>query len=330
MNKLARIAITPGEPAGIGPDLVIQLAQQSFPEQLIVVADREMIQQRAELLKLPLRIIAYEADRPAKPSQESTLSILHVPMTVPTVPGQLDVANADYVIKTLTIAAQKCLAHEFAALVTGPIHKGIINDAGVPFQGHTEFLAEFSGVNEVVMMLATDNLRVALVTTHIPLANVPRMISRERLRTSITILIKELSRYFGVSKPRIAVCGLNPHAGENGHLGREEIDIITPVIQEFVTQGENVTGPFAADTVFTKKHLVNADAVLAMYHDQGLPVLKAQGFGQATNITLGLPFIRTSVDHGTALELAGSGNASASSLRHALSTAMSMLNHSPA
>ena len=223
MNKLSRIAITPGEPAGIGPDLVIQLAQQPYPEQLIVVTDQEMIQQRAELLKLPLRIMPYESERSPVPSQKSTLSILHVPMALPAVPGQLQVANADYVIKTLTIAAQKCLDQEFAALVTGPIHKGIINDAGIPFQGHTEFLAGFASVNDVVMMLATEELRVALVTTHIPLANVPMMITRDRLRATISILIKELSRYFGMSKPRIVVCGLNPHAGENGHLGREEI-----------------------------------------------------------------------------------------------------------
>jgi 4-hydroxythreonine-4-phosphate dehydrogenase len=318
-----RIALTPGEPAGIGPDICIQLAQNPHPCQLVVIADPELLLQRAAQLGLTLKLQTYQSEI-FFPQQAGTLTILPVSLNAPAVCGQLNPMNSSYVLQTLSQAVQGCLTGEFAAMVTAPVHKGIINDAGTPFSGHTEFIADITG-GYPVMMLATPGLRVALATTHLPLSKVSAAITAETLRTVITLLDQDLRQRFGLDNPNILVCGLNPHAGENGHLGREEIEIIEPVLNELRQTGIHLQGPLPADTLFTAHYLQAADAVLAMYHDQGLPVLKHMGFGQAVNITLGLPIIRTSVDHGTALELAGSGKASADSLRFALKTALEMI-----
>ncbi|MDQ5891286.1 MAG: 4-hydroxythreonine-4-phosphate dehydrogenase, partial [Pseudomonadota bacterium] len=256
----------------------------------------------------------------------SDLLPIAAPATI--IPGQLNVANSAYVVETLTRACDGCLNGEFAALITGPVHKGIINDAGVPFSGHTEFFADRSRCDRVVMMLATEELRVALATTHLPLAAVSAAITRQSLHEVITILHHDLQTKFGIAQPQIYVCGLNPHAGEGGHMGREELDVINPALDELRQQGITLVGPLPADTLFQPKYLQHADAVLAMYHDQGLPVLKYQGFGRAVNITLGLPFIRTSVDHGTALELAATGSADPGSFITALNLAIKMIKHS--
>ncbi len=320
---LARLAVTPGEPAGIGPDLCIQYAQQKHYCQLIVVADPQLLQQRAEQLKLPVKLVKYTHQSEA--SGSGVLYYQPVPLIKPSSAGLLLADNAHYVLQTLDQAVSACLQNRFDALVTGPVHKGIINEAGIPFTGHTEYLASKTKTEKVVMMLATDEMRVALATTHLPLKNVSQAISRDSLTQILTILNNELNTKFGISKPHILVCGLNPHAGEDGHLGSEELDTIIPVLKKLNSQGMNLTGPLPADTLFAKKNLQQADAVLAMYHDQGLPVLKYQGFGQAVNITLGLPIIRTSVDHGTALELAGTGQASTGSLHYAIATALQMV-----
>lgn len=317
-KPLHRIAITPGEPAGIGPDIVIQLAQQSHPVELIVIADPDLLQQRAAQLQLPLKIIDYDPYTPAQIQPAGSVVVYPQKLNTVCIPGQLNPANSAYVLTTLEIATQGCLQHEFGGLLTGPIHKGIINAAGFPFSGHTEWLAEKCGNVPVVMMLATQQLRVALVTTHLPLRQVADAITPSKLFTTLHILRNALCKEFHIAAPRILVAGLNPHAGEHGHMGTEEITIITPVLNELRAQGWQITGPLAADTLFTPKYLNHADAVLAMYHDQGLPVLKYQGFGRAVNITLGLPFLRISVDHGTALDLAGTGQASHSSLAEAL------------
>jgi 4-hydroxythreonine-4-phosphate dehydrogenase len=318
-----RIALTPGEPSGIGPDVCVQLAQQSHDCQLLVIADPELLLQRAALLGLPLTLESYLPQRPPAPQLAGTLTVLPVALATPAICGQLNTANSAYVLQTITLATQGCLSGEFAAMVTAPVHKGIINDAGVSFSGHTEFIAAITG-GTAVMMLATPGLRVALVTTHLPLCKVSDAITAETLTTVIRTLDQDLRLRFGLTNPRILVCGLNPHAGENGHLGREEIDIIAPVITALRAAGINLQGPLPADTLFTEPYLQSADAVLAMYHDQGLPVLKHKGFGQAVNITLGLPIIRTSVDHGTALDLAGTGRANPGSLEFALKTALEM------
>jgi 4-hydroxythreonine-4-phosphate dehydrogenase len=252
------------------------------------------------------------------------LQIIPVPLQAPVRSGKLDKSNAAYVLQTLDIAVQGCLQQDFHAMVTAPVHKGIINDAGIPFSGHTEYLAEKCHCDQVVMMLATEGLRVALVTTHLPLANVSRAITDDKLQSVITILNHELQHRMGITQPKIYVCGLNPHAGEGGHLGMEEIEIIEPALEQLRQRGIQLYGPLPADTLFTPKYLQHADAVLAMYHDQGLPVLKHMGFGRAINITLGLPIIRTSVDHGTALDLAGTGKADVSSLKLAIDTALAM------
>lgn len=299
------IALTPGEPAGIGPDLIIKIAQQKLAAPIVVIADPDLLQERAHQLQLPFPV---------------GLEIIAVKLTHKSIPGCLDPVNANYVIETLTLAAQGCLKGEFSALVTGPVHKGIINEAGISFSGHTEFFAELSNTSHVVMMLVADKLRVALATTHLPLRKVADAITPELLTKTLKILHEQLQHNFSISRPKILVCGLNPHAGENGHLGREEIDIIIPVLEELRAAGMNVIGPLSADTIF----LSPADAILAMYHDQGLPVLKQVGFHHAVNITLGLPFIRTSVDHGTALELAGTGKADASSLHAAIEMAITL------
>ncbi len=320
-----RIALTPGEPAGIGPDLCIQLAQQDLPYEIVVIASPQLLEERARLLGLPLQIIDFDSAKPAIAQVAGCMTVWPVELAAPVQCGQLNPANSRYVLKTITKATKGCMDAVFDAMVTAPVHKGIINDAGFPFSGHTEFIADITG-GYPVMMLATPGLRVALVTTHLPLSEVSSAITHTRLRTVIRILDHELRTRFGIAHPKILVCGLNPHAGENGHLGREEIDIIEPVLDGFRKQGLNLHGPLPADTLFTAKYLDSADAVLAMYHDQGLPVLKYMGFGQAVNITLGLPITRTSVDHGTALDLAGSGKADLGSLQFALQTALTMVN----
>ncbi len=315
-----RIALTPGEPAGVGPDLCVMLAQEPLAAPVVVFADPELLERRAEQLKLPLTLIPFDAAE----AEPGSLRILPVPLAAEAQCGRLNPANADYVLDTLRQATEGCLNGSFDALVTGPVHKGIINDAGHTFTGHTEFLAELTQAHPV-MMLATKGLRVALVTTHLPLSEVSHQITPQRLERVIRILDCDLRRHFGLTDPRILVCGLNPHAGEGGHLGREEIEIIEPTLERLRQGGINLTGPLPADTLFTPKYLQQADAVLAMYHDQGLPVLKHLGFGRAVNVTLGLPIIRTSVDHGTALDLAGSGQAGIGSLLAAVAMAGEMV-----
>jgi 4-hydroxythreonine-4-phosphate dehydrogenase len=325
-TKLKRIALTPGEPAGIGPDLCIALAQSDLPCQLVTIASPDLLQERAKRLGLPLRIVEFNGDAPIKASKARQLTVMPVELVAPVSVGQLNTANSRYVLKTITKSTQGCVKGLFNAMVTAPVHKGVINDAGIAFTGHTEFIADITG-GYPVMMLATPGLRVALVTIHLPLSEVPQAITHNRLRQVIRTLDHDLRTRFSINNPRILVCGLNPHAGENGYLGREEIDIIEPVLNGLRKQGLNLDGPLPADTLFTPKYLDKADAVLAMYHDQGLPVLKHKGFGKAVNITLGLPIIRTSVDHGTALDLAGSGLADSGSLRYALETALMMANN---
>nr|WP_106379959.1 4-hydroxythreonine-4-phosphate dehydrogenase PdxA [Thiomicrorhabdus sp. Milos-T2] len=323
MNMTQRLVITSGEPAGIGPDLVLQLAQKSWPIEMVVIADKSLLAHRAKRLGLEVEFINYDASQPAKPSQAKTLLIDQINTDEPVVDGELNPANANYVIKMLKRAIQGCMNNEFSGMVTGPVHKGVINEAGLPFTGHTELLAEDSNTQQVVMMLATPSLRVALATTHLPLADVPKAITQPLLTDILNITHHALQTQFGIKEPHILVTGLNPHAGEGGHMGREEIDVIEPVL-ETLGKKMNLNGPLPADTLFTPKYLEQADAVLAMYHDQGLPVLKHMGFGNAVNITLGLPFIRTSVDHGTALDLAGTGKADVRSFEYAIEVALQM------
>ena len=320
-----RVIITPGEPAGIGPDLVVQLAQRDWPVELVIAADPTLLTERAALLGLPLTLRPYAAQQPAAPQAAGTLTLLPLALQTPVTPGTLDVRNGQYVVDTLARACDGAMSGEFAALITGPVHKGIINDAGIPFTGHTEFFEARSHSEKVVMMLATEELRVALATTHLPLRDVADAITAESLRQVLEVLYRDLQQKFGIAAPHVLVCGLNPHAGEGGHMGREEIDTIAPVLEQLRSEGMHLSGPLPADTLFQPKYLDHADAVLAMYHDQGLPVLKYQGFGRAVNITLGLPFIRTSVDHGTALELAGRGTADVGSFTTALNLAIKMI-----
>ena len=315
-----RLALTSGEPAGIGPDLLIKLVQTGSPHELIAITDPELLESRARLLNLPLQL----RQPRGRPLQAGELAIAPIPLPAPCRPGEPDRDNARFVLEALDTAAKGCRSGVFQALVTGPVNKAIINDAGVPFSGHTEYLAELSNTPHVVMMLVTPGLRVALVTTHLPLSKVSASLNQPLLRDTLRIVDRELKQKFAIEMPSILVCGLNPHAGEGGHLGHEEIDIISPVIQELRDQGLDVRGPVPADTAFTPKYLDHSDVVVAMYHDQGLPVLKHRGFGQAVNITLGLPFIRTSVDHGTALELAGTGDVDIGSLAAAISAAAAM------
>ncbi|EMH4163141.1 4-hydroxythreonine-4-phosphate dehydrogenase PdxA [Pluralibacter gergoviae] len=328
MTKPFRVVITPGEPAGSGPDLVVQLAQQDWPAELVVCADGTLLKNRAAMLGLPLTLLNYDPDEPPLPQRAGTLTLLPVALNTPEEPGRLNVQNAPYVVETLARACDGAASGEFAALITGPVQKSIINDAGIPFTGHTEFFEERTGAAKVVMMLATEELRVALATTHLPLKAVSEAITPALLREVIGILHHDLQTKFGIAQPRVLVCGLNPHAGEGGHMGMEEIETVIPVLNALRAQGMNLTGPLPADTLFQPKYLKDADAVLAMYHDQGLPVLKYQGFGRAVNITLGLPFIRTSVDHGTALELAGRGEANVGSFITALNLAIKMIANS--
>lgn len=322
------LVITPGEPAGVGPDLVLALAQQAWPVELVVCADPALLLERAQILGLPIQLRDYQPGVAPTPQAAGTLTVLAVKTAVPVTPGQLNVANSAYVVATLARACDGAINGEFAGLITGPVQKSIINDAGIPFIGHTEFFADRSHCDRVVMMLATEELRVALATTHLPLLEVPAAITRQSLHEVITILHHDLRSKFGIADPQIYVCGLNPHAGEGGHMGHEEIDTIIPALNELRQQGMSLIGPLPADTLFQPKYLQHADAVLSMYHDQGLPVLKYQGFGRAVNITLGLPFIRTSVDHGTALELAATGTADAGSFKTAINLAIRMATNS--
>jgi len=321
-----RIAITPGEPAGIGPDLAITIAQQAWPVQIIVVASKALIAQRAKQLNLAITLIDYDVNSAARPQEAGSLTILDIPLAQPCIAGTLDVNNGAYVVDTLKLASDKSMSGEFDAIVTGPVNKGLINKAGISFSGHTEYFAHQANCSDVVMMLATEGLRVALVTTHIPLAYVSKAITYERLQKITRILHQDLITKFGITSPKIYACGINPHAGEDGHLGREELDIMIPAFDELRDEGMQIIGPLPADTIFQEKYLTDADAVLSMYHDQGLPVLKYKGFGASVNITLGLPFIRTSVDHGTALELAGTGQADSGSMMEAMKSAIDLAN----
>jgi 4-hydroxythreonine-4-phosphate dehydrogenase len=323
-ERILRIALTPGEPAGIGPDLCLLLEHVADDVELVVIADPDLLHQRATLLQLPFHFRSFDAGQAARADKAGELCIAPVTLRAPVQAGVADARNARYVLDTLDTAIAGCRDGTFDALVTGPVHKGIINDAGIPFTGHTEYLAAATGTQDVVMLLAVEDLRVALVTTHLPLRDVSQAITPERLERVIRVLHDGLQKGFGIARPHIKVCGLNPHAGEGGHLGREEIEIIAPVLERLRAEGMDLDGPLPADTVFSVENITASDAILAMYHDQGLPVLKHRGFGRAVNITLGLPIIRTSVDHGTALELAGSGNVDTGSLQVAIHHATEM------
>ena len=323
-----RIAVTPGEPAGIGPDLLVRLAQQVQTVDLVAIADPQLLSERARQLNLPLTIENIRGDSPVQVNKPAHLHVLPVTLREPVQCGQLNTANAAYVLECLDKAIEGCQSRHFDAMVTGPLHKGIINDAGIQFTGHTEYLAEKTNTRQVVMMLTTEGLRVALVTTHLPLNRVSEQITAEHLENVIHILHADLNKHFGLKHPHITVCGLNPHAGEQGHMGHEEISVISPVLDKLRSEGMQLDGPLPADTVFVPYHLAKTDCVLSMYHDQGLPVLKHMGFGQAVNITLGLPIIRTSVDHGTALEKAGNDEINIGSLQAAIMQASEMARRS--
>lgn len=323
------VAVTSGEPSGVGPELCARLADlRRWPARLVVLADRGLLASRARALGADIVLRDYglavaDPDMPAR-----CLEVLHLPLAVPSVAGRLDAGNSGYVLELLDRAIAGCLGGEFDAMVTAPVHKGIINDAGIAFTGHTEYLAEKTGTAHVVMLLATRIgtgwLRVALATTHLPLKDVPAALTRPSLETTLRVLVADLKRRFGLASPRVLVAGLNPHAGEGGHLGREEIEVIGPVIEALRREGLELIGPLPADTLFTPAQLARGDCVLAMFHDQGLPVLKYAGFSEGVNITLGLPIIRSSVDHGTALDLAGKGTADPGSLVAAVEAAIDM------
>jgi len=315
------LAVTPGEPAGIGPEILLRFHSANPAFNLLAVADPDLLKQTAKALALDIHIRDWT---PGLPTQPGELACVPVCLGVPAQPGKLDPANAGYVLETLRKAVSIVQQGQADALVTGPVHKGVINDAGVPFSGHTEFLANLAGVPQVVMMLAAPGLRVTLVTTHLPLRDVADAVSAEKLEAVIRITHRALRTQFGIDRPRLQILGLNPHAGEGGHLGHEEGDIIIPVIRQLRAEGMLLDGPVPADTAFNPPRIAVCDAVVAMYHDQGLPVLKHMGFGKAVNITLGLPFIRTSVDHGTALDLAGRGKADTGSLHQAVLAAADM------
>ena len=325
-QTLPRILVTAGEPAGIGPELCLQLAGPHADCEIVVVADQQLLHQRAQLLGIDIDICSYTPEQTSDSSQpqHNQLKVWHTPLDSPSVAGTLNTNNAAYVLNSLDLACDACLDSSAHAMVTAPVHKAVINDAGTPFSGHTEYLQERCRQDKVVMMLACQAMRVALVTTHLPLSEVATAVTPETLQQVTRILHQELQTKFATPNPVIYVCGLNPHAGEDGHLGYEELDIIIPTLEDLRQEGINLIGPLPADTLFNQHNLDHADCVLAMYHDQGLPVLKYAGFGAAVNITLGLPIIRTSVDHGTALNLAGTGKASASSLLEAIQQAKLM------
>ncbi|MBF0218217.1 MAG: 4-hydroxythreonine-4-phosphate dehydrogenase PdxA [Gammaproteobacteria bacterium] len=321
----------PGEPAGIGPDIIITLAQQFPLNDVVTLADPDLLLQRAKILRLPLKLV--DAKTPV--TQRATLRIVAATLPAEVSCGQPNPQNADYLLNSLSKAVRGCQEGHYRALITGPLHKGVINQGGTPFTGHTEYLAELCASTEVVMMLAApyhnplappqrQTLRVPLITTHLPLREVPQAVTASRLEARLTIILQSLKQQFQLKAPEIAVCGLNPHAGEDGHLGQEEDIIIKPVLDKLRQQGWQIIGPLPADTAFTPKQLARCDAVVAMYHDQGLPVLKHIGFNHGVNITLGLPIVRTSVDHGTALPLAGTGRADYGSLNYALKVAREM------
>jgi 4-hydroxythreonine-4-phosphate dehydrogenase len=321
---IPRIAITTGEPAGVGPELILEIARQEWPAELVVLGDARLLASRARALGRQIGIAEFAPGAPPAASRAGRIVVADLPLSAPVVPGRLDQRNGPWVLDLLREACAGCQRGWFDALVTAPVHKGVINDAGIPFTGHTEFLARLTGAQTPVMLLVAGTLRVALVTTHLPLKAVPAAITRERVEITARILDDGLRRRFGLANPRIVVLGLNPHAGESGHLGTEEIEQINPAIASLRAAGLSVTGPVPADTAFIEANLQGVDAVLAMFHDQGLPVLKHRGFGNAVNVTLGLPIIRTSVDHGTALDLAGTGRADAGSLRAAVELAIHM------
>ena len=323
---IKRVVITSGEPAGIGPDLMLEIAKHDWPVEIVICGDKHLLENRFLALKNKPLLFDFDAKTTPKKSTIGKLTIAHTPLQSTVKAGELNKDNAQYVLDTLSYATKGCQSGLFSAVVTAPVHKGIINDAGIPFSGHTEFFADQSNTDLVVMMLATTGLRVALVTTHLPLKDISAAITEDRLTEIINILDHDLKTKYAIKEPKIYVCGLNPHAGEGGHMGREEIEIIEPTLDKLRQQGIHLTGPLPADTLFQSKYLSDADVVLAMYHDQGLPVLKYKGFGKAVNITLGLPFIRTSVDHGTALDLAGTGKADSGSLLCAIDEALTMIN----
>ena len=326
MNALPLLAITAGEPAGIGPDLCIALAQHALDARIVVLGDVELLRARAAHLGRSVHIIDAAIDAVDVPlHRPGTLCVQHHPTAAPVVAGQLDPRNSPHVLSLLDTAIAGCQSQRFAALVTAPVHKGVINDAGIAFTGHTEYLADRTDTPHVVMLLAGGGLRVALATVHLALKDVSAAITPSGLSATLVVLHRALVRDFGIAAPRILVAGLNPHAGESGHMGREEIDVIEPVLANLRSQGINLVGPLPADTLFSRIRHEPCDAVLAMYHDQGLPVLKYASFGAGVNITLGLPLIRTSVDHGTALDLAGTGKAEVSSLLAAIEVALEMV-----
>ncbi len=327
-KKKLRILLTSGEPAGIGPDLIIKLAQINHNQQLTVIADPDLLEQRAQQLHLPLDINIVSAPAESQTvSDIKSLNVIPIKLKETCLSGKLDPRNAAYVLEMLDIASRECLAKRYAAVVTTPLQKSVINDAGIKFSGHTEYFSERCGNAKPVMLLSCPELCVALVTTHLPLRDVPDAITHDSVESTIRIVINEMKQRFGISQPRITVCGLNPHAGEGGHLGNEDMTIISPVINDFINRGHAVTGPLPADTAFRPEIRQKTDVFICMYHDQGLPVLKTLGFGEAVNITLGLPIIRTSVDHGTALELAGTGKADCSSLIAAIDMANELAQH---
>jgi 4-hydroxythreonine-4-phosphate dehydrogenase len=316
LSTLPTIAVTAGEPAGIGPEICAALTRAGVPARIVVIADRALLRERTG--------VEWPDFSGGCSNGDAGVSVLHVPLAVPSVAGRLDVANSRYLLRTLGVAADGCSDRLFDAMVTAPVHKGVINDAGIAFTGHTEFLAERTRAPHVVMMLVGGGMRVALATTHHALKDVAALITRTSLTQTLRVLHHDLQQHFGIAAPRIAVAGLNPHAGESGHLGREEIDVIAPVIDALRVAGLTLSGPLPADTLFNPERLKHYDAVLAMYHDQGLPVLKYASFGAGVNVTLGLPIIRTSVDHGTALDIAGTGKADAGSLIEAVTLAIEL------
>ncbi|HLB41550.1 MAG TPA: 4-hydroxythreonine-4-phosphate dehydrogenase PdxA [Gammaproteobacteria bacterium] len=321
---IPRILITPGEPAGIGPDITIQAAQQAWPIELVVIADPRLLEERAKQIDLPLQLLECDLEQAAKPHQPGKLKILPLALHAEVQLGKLNPDNSIYIIQTLEKAAALCLKKQANAIVTGPVHKGVLNHAGIPFLGHTEFFANYCGVSQTVMLFVVNEFKVALATTHLPLTQVPQAITKLHLHTVLSILNSELKKWFRLTSPRMLVCGLNPHAGEDGYLGREEIEVMIPTLNELRQQQYAVTGPLSADTIFTPHYLQQADVVVAMYHDQALPLVKYVGFGRAVNVTLGLPFIRTSVDHGTALDMAGTSAVDPGSMLAAVKLAQKM------
>jgi 4-hydroxythreonine-4-phosphate dehydrogenase len=323
------LALTCGEPAGIGPELIIKIAQQALPRPLVVFADPTLLQQQAQALKLPCHIQTYQAAYPPTQHQPQHLVVAPVALGAANQPGKLNPANVPYVLQCLKLATEHCLAGHCHALVTNPVHKAVIHQTGIDFSGQTEYLQQLCQSPQTMMMLANATMRVALITTHLPLAQVAAHITPQRLQQKLTLLHQALHQQFNLPHPKILVCGLNPHAGENGVLGREEIEIIQPVIQQLAHAQMDIEGPYPADSIFLPKYLKKSDAIVAMYHDQGLPVLKYAGFGDSVNITLGLPIIRTSVDHGTALDIAGRNQADIGSLLSAINMACKLNGNRP-